>query len=480
MNAIFRTIGILLSCLSLSMLPPAFVAMYYQDSSPAPFWMAFVITLLVGLSLWRPRSGEHPELKTRDGFLVVAFFWVTLCLFAALPLYLSVTPHTSITDALFETVSGLTATGATIFTKIDLLPHAVLYYRQQMQLLGGIGIVVLAVAVLPMLGIGGMQLYRAEVAGPIKNQKLTPRITQTAKALWSVYAATIVLCALAYWAAGMTLFDAIGESFATVSTGGFSTHEASFAFYHSDLINEIAVVFMLLGSINFSLHFQFLKTKSLKTYWADRETHTYLLYLLAVILVIFFMLAVQHKNPLSIDLEDTVFTVVSLATTTGFGLVHFNTWPTFVPYLLLLVSVIGGCSGSTSGGIKMIRAILLKEQAKSELNRMIHPRAVQVVKYGNLRLSDDLMHAVWGFVVLFIFVYTFFFLALLATGLSFDTTFSALTACIANSGAGIGEVADSYEYINNGAKWILTLSMLAGRLEIFSLIILFMPSYWKR
>jgi trk system potassium uptake protein TrkH len=462
------------------MLPPAGVASWYQDSSPTPFLIGFFMTLMIGIVLWRPGSKAKAELKVRDGFIVVAFFWAALCLFATIPLYLSVIPQMTITDAIFETVSGLTTTGATIFTKINLLPHAVLYYRQQMQLLGGIGIVVLAVAVLPMLGVGGMQLYRAEIAGPMKNNKLTPRITHTAKALWSIYVVMTILCILCYWLAGMPLFDAIGESFSTVSTGGFSVHDASFAFYQSREINIIAMVFMLLGAINFSLHFHFLQNKSLQVYTKDPETKNYLIFIAIIIIVVSSALLLHHYDRIGPTLENTFFTVISLASTTGLTVTNYSIWPTFLPYLLMFVALIGGCSGSTAGGIKVIRALLLREQARRELTRMIHPRAVQVIKYGNVRLSDDVVSTIWGFVVLFIFIYCIILLALLATGLNLDTAYATLTSCISNVGASIGQVADNYHAINTPAKWILILTMLIGRLEIFTLIVLLMPSYWRR
>jgi trk system potassium uptake protein TrkH len=480
MNAILRTIGILLSCLSISMLPPAGVASWYKDSSPMPFLIAFGFTLLVGMLLWRPGIKIKAELKTRDGFIVVTLFWVALCLFATIPLYLSIVPHISITEAIFETVSGLTTTGATIFTKINLLPHAVLYYRQQMELLGGIGIVVLAVAVLPMLGIGGMQLYRAEIAGPMKNNKLTPRITHTAKALWSIYVVMTVLCTLCYWLAGMTLFDAICESFSTVSTGGFSVHDASLAYYQSHEINIIAMIFMFLGAINFSLHFHFLQSKSILIYGRDQETKNFMLLIAIIIVIVLAALIARHYDSLTDNIENTFFTVISLASTTGLTITNFSIWPTFLPYLLMLVGVIGGCSGSTAGGIKIIRALLLREQARRELHRMIHPRSVQAIKYGDRRLSDDLVSAIWGFVVLFIAIYAVLLLALLATGLSLETAYATLTACISNVGASIGQVADNYHSINTTAKWILIVTMLIGRLEIFTLIVLLMPSYWRR
>lgn len=480
MNAILRTLGILLSCLSLTMLPPIAVASWFKDSSQFPFLVGFSITLIVGVILWRPIHKTKGELKVRDGFVVVALFWVTLCLFAAIPLYLSFYPRLSVVDAIFESVSGLTTTGATIFTHLKMLPHAVLYYRQQLHLLGGIGIVVLAVAVLPMLGVGGMQLYRAEIAGPMKHSKLTPRITQTAKALWSIYVVMTIMCTLCYWWAGMSLFDAIGESFSTVATGGFSVHDSSFAYYHSTMINSICMIFMMLSAVNFSLHFQLIQHGSIKSYWKDQECRTFIKLILIVTAVISLILILDKYYSFGASIGNTLFTVISIATTTGLTTTNFSIWPSFIPYLIMFVALVGGCAGSTAGGIKMIRFVLLREQAKRELHRLIHPRSVWAIKYGNRRLSDQVVHAIWGFVVLFIVLYIVFLLGLLATGMSLDTAFASLTACLSNVGASIGSVANNYKHINEVSKWILVLAMLAGRLEIFTLIVLLMPSYWRR
>jgi trk system potassium uptake protein TrkH len=278
----------------------------------------------------------------------------------------------------------------------------------------------------------------------------------------------------------MTLFDAICESFSTVSTGGFSVHDASLAYYQSHEINIIAMIFMFLGAINFSLHFHFLQSKSILIYGRDQETKNFMLLIAIIIVIVLAALIARHYDSLTDNIENTFFTVISLASTTGLTITNFSIWPTFLPYLLMLVGVIGGCSGSTAGGIKIIRALLLREQARRELHRMIHPRSVQAIKYGDRRLSDDLVSAIWGFVVLFIAIYAVLLLALLATGLSLETAYATLTACISNVGASIGQVADNYHSINTTAKWILIVTMLIGRLEIFTLIVLLMPSYWRR
>jgi len=478
--ASFKVLGILLMIFSLSMLPPIGVAIYYSDGAIGSFVTGFFITLVTGFLVWWPfRSREH-ELKTRDGFLVVVLFWTVLSLFGAIPLFIDFFPKLSFTDAMFESVSGLTTTGATILTHLREMPHAILYYRQQLHFFGGMGIIVLAVAILPMLGVGGMQLYRAETVGPIKTKKLRPRMAQTAKALWSIYVGLVVICGLCYWAAGMHLFDAIGESFSTISTGGFATHDSSFRFYHSPLIDGIGVVFMLLGAINFGLHYQFLKTKRLSIYALDSEVRAYIAVLVSAIIIVLISLLFYHEFHHGRTLLNVIFTVVSLGTTTGFTTTNFSVWPSFIPYLLMFLVLLGGCGGSTAGGIKIMRCLLLKEQAKRELKRLVHPNAVMTVKLGDQVLSESVIDAIWGFVTVFVVLFVVLLLVLLASGLEVKTAFGALASCLANTGASIGSVANNYEHIPEVSKWTLILAMLAGRLEIFTILVLFTPGYWRK
>ena len=478
--ATLRVLGIFLMLFSVSMLPPVGVALYYHDGSILPFIASFTTTLLTGLAIWMPFRKKQYELKTRDGFLVVVLFWTVLSAFGALPLYFHFYPNLSFTSSMFESVSGLTTTGATVLTHLGSMPHAILYYRQQLHLLGGMGIIVLAVAVLPMLGIGGMQLYRAETVGPIKTTKLRPRMTQTAKALWYIYGGLVVLCAVAYWAAGMNWFNAIGESFSTLSTGGFSTHDSSFAYYHSALLDSIAVVFMLLGATNFGLHFQFLKHRRLSIYSLDPEFRAFLLLLFVVSLITTVTLVVYHEFNHGRVILNAIFTVVSLATTTGLTTVNFSQWPIFLPFLMMFIAILGGCGGSTSGGIKIMRVLLLKEQGKRELKRLIHPQSVGVAKLGDEVLPEQIIQAIWGFVAIFILLFVVLLLALLGDGLNFKTAFGALAACISNTGASIGGVASNFEHLPAFSKWVLIFSMLAGRLEIFTIIVIFTPAYWRK
>ncbi len=480
-KTILRILGLLLMLFSISMLPPILISTVYHDASCAPYFVAFGLTFITGLVLWFLFKSHLRDLKTRNGFLVVVLFWFVLSFFAGLPLMLAKVPHDTLTDAMFESVSGFTTTGATVVSHVDKLPHAMRYYRQQLQFFGGMGIIVLAIAILPMLGIGGMQLYQAETPGPMKESKLTPRITQTAKALWGIYVGLTALCALSYWLAGMTPFDAVGESFATISTGGFSMHDSSFMYYHSDLIQAIAMIFMLLGGTNFGLHFLMLQRKRLAVYWQDEEFKAYIIMLACATVVITAMLIAYslYSHPLH-ALITSAFQVVSISTTTGFISAEFYDWPSFIPFLLMFIALIGGCAASTAGGIKMIRTLLLKKQTMREVQRLIHPNAVVALKFGKQILPDHVMQAMWGYIAAFVVLFVFMLLALLACGLDFVTAFGVLAATISNTGATIGSAATGFQHLSDVVKWILILAMLLGRLEIFTLLVLFTPSFWRR
>jgi len=466
---------------SFTMLPPLALAFWLEEGSQAVFLTVFVGVLGSGVLCWLPVRTQRRELRVRDGFVVVALFWVVLALVGSLPFSLADHPHMSFTDALFESMSGLTTTGATVITGIDRLPRSILLYRQELQWLGGMGIIVLAVAVLPMLGIGGMQLYRAETPGPIKDNKLTPRITETAKALWYIYLALTISCALAYWVAGMDVFDAIAHSFSTVAIGGFSTHDLSIGYFQSTAIESVAVVFMLLAGINFSLHFVAWRSLNPLTYIRDSEFRAYIavLGLAATVTVSYLYLSGTFEH-FGDALHHGIFQVVSIGTTTGFTTAEYFHWPGFLPVMLLFISFIGGCAGSTGGGMKVIRFLLLFKQGMREISRLVHPNAQIPVKVGNKAMSERVVGAVWGFFATYIGCFTLMMLALLATGLDQVTAFSAVAACLNNLGPGLGEVGFHYSGINDTAKWILSLAMLLGRLEIFTLLVLLSPAFWRR
>ena len=479
--AVQKVLGLLLMLFSFTMLPPALVSLIYGDGAGLPFIIAFAVILGVGLLIWLPVARVTKDLRLRDGFLVVVLFWVVLGLSGALPFFISPEPDLSLTDSVFESMSGLTTTGATVILGIDELPHAMLWYRQQLQWLGGMGIIVLAVAVLPMLGVGGMQLYRAETPGPMKDSKLTPRITETAKALWYIYLGLTIACALAYWGAGMSIFDAISHAFSTVAIGGFSTHDASMGYWDSTLIEMIAVVFMLVSGVNFALHFIAVRRLDPRVYTRDSEFKFYLF--LMVVATTLVTVTLFYTNTY-IDWEESftkgLFQVVSIGTTTGFTTAQFYFWPPFTEILLLFLAFVGGCAGSTGGGIKVIRFLLLIKQGLREINRLIHPNAQLPVRIGGKVVNHRVVDAVWGFFSLYVAAFVFMYLALAATGLDLITAFSAVAACINNLGPGLAAVGDHYYDMNDIGIWVLCFAMLLGRLEIFTLLVLLSPAFWRR
>ncbi len=480
LKAIQRILGVLLAVFSIVLLPPLLIAAFARDGTATAFLIATIVTLIGGLLLWFPVRHTKEDMKVRDGFLVVVLFWAVLGLSGAIPFMLAEQPHMPLADALFESVSGLTTTGATVIVGIDKLPSSILFYRQLLQWLGGMGIIVLAVAVLPMLGIGGMQLYRAETPGPMKDSKLTPRITETAKTLWYIYLGMTIACALAYYLAGMSVFDAIGHSFSTVAIGGFSTHDRSLGYFDSMGIEAIAIFFMFLAGINFSLHFLSWRHRNLSAYLADSEFKLYASALLAVgCLCVVGLTVTSELTDFGTALRVGLFQTVSIATTTGFTTADFSTWPGMLPVMLLFSSFMGGCGGSTGGGIKVVRFLLLYKQGLREIRRLVHPSAVIPIKMGGRPVNSRVVDAVWGFFATYVAVFTVLMLALMAVGLDQITAFSAIGACLNNLGPGLGGIASHYGNLPDAAKYILILAMLLGRLEIFTLLVLITPAFWR-
>lgn len=480
LRVVQRILGLLLMLYSVTMLPPVAVSVYFADGQTQAFIGALGITFVAGLVVWLPARKEQRDLRLRDGFLVAAIFWLGLGSFGAVPLLLATNPDMSVTGAIFEAVSGLTTTGATVLTELDSLPRSILYYRAQLHLLGGMGIIVLAVAVLPMLGVGGMQLYRAETPGPMKDSKLTPRITETAKALWLIYVGLTVSCTLAYWLAGMSPFDAVCHSFATMGTGGFSTHDASIGWFHSPLIDAVVTVFMFLAGANFSLHFVAWRSRSLGSYLRDAEFRTYGLILLTLALTgSAYLLLAGHYATAGESARYASFQFVSFMTSTGFVTGDFELWPGALPLTLILVGFIGGCAGSTGGGMKVVRWLLLYNQGVREVRRLVHPAAMIPVRLGDAVVSQRVIESVWGFCVMYIILFGIMLLVLVALGLDQVTAFSALATSINNMGPGLGKVAANFTQINDGAKWVCIFAMLFGRLEVFTLLVLFSPTFWR-
>lgn len=476
-----RVIGILLMIFSTAMLLPLAVGAIYGDGQMGAFAGAFLITLTAGFAAWWPTRGIRRELKIRDGFLVVVLFWMVLSLFGALPFLLATTPDMSVTDAVFESVSGLTTTGATVLTGLDNLPHAILFWRVLLHWMGGMGIIVLAVAVLPMLGVGGMQLYRAETPGPVKDSKLTPRIQETAKMLWYLYVSLTAICALMYWFAGLTPFDAISNAFSAIATGGFNNHDQSIG-SHSSMIVELITIFgMLLGATSFSMHFSVWRSANPLDYWRDFETRILWLMVAGATALATLVLITHgtYKDPVT-ALVQALFQVVSIGTTTGFTTSDYATWPSFLPMFLILGSFVGGCAGSTTGGMKVVRVLLLAKQGLREIRRLVHPSATMSVKMGDSVVANRVVHAVWGFFSVYITTFVVLFLILLSLDLDPVTAFSAVAAGLNNLGPGLGDVAHNMASLPGLAKWALCAAMLLGRLEIFTLLVIFTPTFWRR
>ena len=477
-RAITQLFGILLMLYSLGFLPSLGIALLYGDGQVGIFADSLLITAMAGLVLWLPNINQRSELSVRDGFLVVTLFWVLLGFAGALPFILGL--HLGVTDAIFESVSGFTTTGATVMVGLDQVAPSILYHRQQIQWLGGMGIIVLAVAILPLLGVGGMQLYRAEASGVAKHEKLTPRIAETARVLWAIYFSLTLACAMAFWVAGMDLFDAVGHAFTTVSTGGFSTHDASLGKYDSTLIEMIAIVFMLAGGVNFSIHFIAWRRLSLQPYGTDPEVRVYgMLFVLATLFVAASLYWTDAYAGAPESLRYAAFQVASILTSTGFGTATFSEWPLHIPLILVILSFTGGCVGSTAGGIKVLRIMLLAKMGVRQLFQLAHPQSVSLVKLGRVPVSDEVIFSVWGFYVLYIVTSLLLTVAMMAAGLDLESAFGAVVATINLLGPGLGDVALNFATVSPVIKWLGIFGMLVGRLEVFTLLILFLPAYWR-
>ena len=474
-----KILGILLVVFSATMVPPILVAVMF-DEPLLVFLRAFGITFTFGVTLWVLFSKSKADMRTKEGFLITVFFYIALGSFGAVPFIDDKGLGLSITDGLFESFSGLTTTGATVMQGLDQMPKSILYYRQQLQWLGGMGIIVLAVAILPMLGIGGMQLYRTETPGPVKDSKLTPRIKETALALWSIYLGLTVACATSYFAAGMTLFDSICHSFSTIAIGGFSTHDSSIGFFESQLIESVCIVFMLIASLNFALHFFALKEKTAWHYFQDDEAKFFISIVFVSILLVTLLLLNESVYNTNTALRMSTFEVVSIFTTTGYTTAGFSTWPSIIPVFIFFGAFTGACAGSTGGGMKAIRVLLIWKQGLREVHRLIHPHAMFPVKVNHRQVPSEVMQAVWGFFSIYVVIFIFMLLALMLTGLDFLTSFSAVGATINNLGPGLGGVSENYANISDSAKILLCFAMALGRLEIFTLLVLFSPMFWRK
>ena len=479
---ITKNLGYLLLFFSLSMLPPLLFSWWEGDGNGAVFLQTFGIILALGTALWAPTRKATADLRLHDGFMIVVLFWLTIGFLGAIPFLLSPQlPHLGVTNAVFESFSGLTTTGATVIVGLDELPRSLLLYRQQLQWLGGMGIIILAVAVLPGLGIEGVRLYRMQLPGPSKDIQLAPRITEAAKSLWNIYVLLTISCGICYWLAGMTPFDALSHSFSTVSIGGFSTHDASMSHYPGNAVKIVATAFMLISGANYALHFVALKNLTARPYLEDPEFNCYIrLQLLAVAICWLYLAARWDAGINAGTLVDASFQAVSITTTSGFTVSTYHQWPEFLPLLLLFASFAGACVGSVGGGIKVIRLIVIFKQGLREILRLNHPNVTTILKTGNRTLTTRSIEAIWGFFAAYIAIFAILLLALVATGIDQVTAFSAVAACMNNLGPGLGAVSSSYAELGAAAKWLLTLAMLLGRLELFPILILLSMGFWRK
>ena len=476
---ISKTVGSVYLLFSIIFIPPIIVSLIYHDGELPQFVESLFITIALGILLWLPFRRRKVDLHRRDGFLIIVLVWLALSFLSSIPFDLIL--HTSVIDSLFEAVSGVTTTGATVLTGLDDMPPSLLFYRQELQWFGGMGLIVLAVALIPQLGIGGMSIYKAEVPGVMKEEKLTPRLSQTASLLWKMYLAITLVCAFAFWLAGMSIFDAVSHSLTTVSTGGFSTHDQSLNYFHSPLIEGIAIVFMLLGAINFSIHFVVFKGKSLRSYLQDEEVRWFLWIVLGAITLIVITLEINnYYYHTSRTIQDVAFTVVSMITSTGFVTADYSLWPVFVPVLLMLIGFVGGCGGSTAGGMKVMRVLILFKLAKREISRLLHPHGIFDIRLnGKNHIPDRVLQSVFGFFSLYVISFAVLLLLMMFDGVDQITAFSAIATCMNNMGPGLGEVTQSFAGLDDPAKIITVITMLLGRLEVVSVLVLLSPEYWR-
>lgn len=484
---VLRVLGLTVVLFGLTMLAPLLLAWIGNDAAQKAYDEAILITMLSGAAMWFAARRYKRELQPRDGFLLVSLSWTVIPAFATLPLlfyFYQAGQPLSFTDAYFETVSGLTTTGATVLTGLEKLPPSINLWRHLLVWLGGMGILVLAVAILPLLGVGGSQIYKAETPGPMKESKLTPRIAETAKGLYAVYVGITVACVLLYKWAGMNWFDAFCHAFSTMGLGGFSTYDASFAaFADRPWVDVVAVIFMVLASVNFAMHFLAWRRKSLMPYWYCPEARFVLLALIGSALFIsLYLLDRGVYADWTAALRYGVFNTISIATTTGFANTDYEQWPIFAPVLMIFLSCFATSSGSTGGGIKMIRALVLLQQAGRELSRALHPKQINPVRIGRDAVDNKVVFAIMAFMLMYgmtVIVATFL---LLLSGLDEKSAFTAVMASINNMGPGLGKVgpASNYQGLTDFQTWVCTASMLLGRLELFTLLVLFTPAFWRK
>ena len=480
--AVVALIGRVVALFGLLMLVPTAFAVGDHDPAEGTFLTATGLTVAAGLAMGLATRSFRRELQPRDGFLLVTLTWTLLPVFGALPLMLAI-PGLSFTDAYFEAMSGLTTTGATVLTGLDELPLSVNVWRCFMVLVGGMGIIVLMVAILPLMGVGASNLFKSETAGPLKDQKLTPRIAETARGLWAVYFMIAAACFFSYHAAGMSWPDAFMHMCSTMGLGGFAAYDASFAHWNSPQIEAVAVVFMLIAGVNFSLYFLVWKKRTPAVLWRDVEARVYFPLMIGSVLAVALILWLRGVYPgIAESLRYAAFNVVSIATTTGFASVDYAQWPVFAPVFMLFLCSFATCAGSTGGGIKLIRSLLLHKRALAELTRIVHPRSVRPVTLGGAIVSGDVLGSVLAFMLIYGSVMVVVTMLLLFSGLDLITAATAAIACINNTGPGLGEVGPSsnFQGLSDLQTWVCSAAMLLGRLEMLSVLVLFTPQFWRK
>jgi trk system potassium uptake protein TrkH len=466
---------------SFAQVPPLIVDLIYSEGEYLSFVYSFALTVLGGLILWWPFKEVKKDFRLREGVLIVVCFWIVLSLFGTLPFLITDSISSlSFSEAFFESMSGLTTTGATVLNQLDELPKSILFYRQQLQWLGGMGIIVLAVAVLPLLGVGGMELYHAESSG-IAKDRLTPKLRNTAIALWKIYLSLTVLCAVGYFLSGMSIFDAVSHSFSTVAIGGFSTHDGSIGYFNSATIETIAMIFMFLAGINFSLHFVAWNNRSLVDYIKDSEFKTYAMVLICSSIIVITALSLNGQYESANEtVRHSLFQTISIATTTGFTSQNYSSWPAAIPVFLIMMSFIGACVGSTGGGIKVVRILVMFRLGMKEIHKFIRPNAQVSVKLNKSSINEKALVSVLGFFSLYAISFFLILMLLMFAGLDQVTAYSATAATMNNLGPGLGDVAQNYSSVGEVAKWILSFSMLIGRLEVLTIIAIFHKAFWRQ
>ena len=481
LSIVAKTIGLLLMVFSFAQVPPLIVDLIYSEGEYLSFVYSFALTVLGGLILWWPFKEVKKDFRLREGVLIVVCFWIVLSLFGTLPFLITDSISSlSFSEAFFESMSGLTTTGATVLNQLDELPKSILFYRQQLQWLGGMGIIVLAVAVLPLLGVGGMELYHAESSG-IAKDRLTPKLRNTAIALWKIYLSLTVLCAVGYFLSGMSIFDAVSHSFSTVAIGGFSTHDGSIGYFNSATIETIAMIFMFLAGINFSLHFVAWNNRSLVDYIKDSEFKTYAMVLICSSIIVITALSLNGQYESANEtVRHSLFQTISIATTTGFTSQNYSSWQAAIPVFLIMMSFIGACVGSTGGGIKVVRILVMFRLGMKEIHKFIRPNAQVSVKLNKSSINEKALVSVLGFFSLYAISFFLILMLLMFAGLDQVTAYSATAATMNNLGPGLGDVAQNYSSVGEAAKWILSFSMLIGRLEVLTIIAIFHKAFWRQ